>query len=421
MKLLLFALLTLILAVAAAIWAMGDPGYVLFAVGNWTLETTLALTVIVLLVVFAGVHYLLRMITGVKKFPREVKNWRHSRHERKAENTLTQGLIELAEGNWQAAEKHVVKYAEGGFNPLLNYLAAARAAQAQGDDQRRDTYLKLAHEKNPRADIAIGLTQAELQLSQNQLEQALATLRHLQQLSPKHAQVLKALTHLYRELGDWEHLLEILPVLKKRKILPEELINSYAKQAYLALLTQERHSGLAGLWSRIPPAMREDADIVTAYVQALIAAGDSDLVEPIIRQALKKSVNDPLMKLYGEIDGADPTGQLAFVESVLLNQENNASTLLTAGRLSLRNQLWGKASDYLKASIQAQPTAEAYNELGHLLEKMGDQTAATNCFRAGLKLVPGCKNSVAHQLPDSIETLESLPAGKATALEKSAP
>jgi HemY protein len=273
-------------------------------------------------------------------------------------------------------------------------LAAARAAQAQGADQRRDHYLKLAHENHPSADIAVGLTQAELQLKHNQLEQALATLRHLHQLAPKHAQVLKALASLYQQLGDWEHLLEMIPLLRKRKVMKADAIEALLQQCYLALLqTAKSGTELSALWTRIPGNAQQNENILSQYVQRLLDMEESNLAEPLLRNALRKKYSEPLLALYGKVHSTELTRQLMLVESLLVEHEHDAVVLLAAGRLALRNKLWGKARSYLEASVNVQPTTEAYNELGNLLERMGENEAAAECFRDGLKLVPGCEQS----------------------------
>ena len=61
------------------------------------------------------------------------------------------------------------------------------------------------------------LTQAELQLDRQQYEQALATLRRLEENSKDHSYALALLGRLYFRLQDWDNLAEILPRLKKHK------------------------------------------------------------------------------------------------------------------------------------------------------------------------------------------------------------
>ena len=110
---------------------------------------------------------------------------------------ITRGYIEVAEGNFAKGEKLLTRGVRESETPLLNYLAAARAAQLQGDLERRDSWLTMAYEQEPGAASAILLTQAELQISNNELEAALATLQQLREMSPRNAEALKLLAELY--------------------------------------------------------------------------------------------------------------------------------------------------------------------------------------------------------------------------------
>ena len=420
MKLLAITVITLILAVSIALFALENPGYILIAVGKWTLESTLAFAVVVLLAAFITSYYTIRFISRMRRVPGGLRFWQQRRRERKAMLSLTRGLIDLAEGHWEAAEKRVTRYVKEGHAPLLNYLAAARAAQGLGADQRRDHYLKLAHESHDGADIAVGLTQAELQLQHNQLEQALATLTHLQQLAPKHSQVLKVLAALYQQLGDWERLLELMPMLTRRKIFSSEELDKLNHQAYLSLLNsfvrQEKQKkedniqALSSTWLRIPKHYQHDKEILLAYVQRMLEFRGNHQVEPLIRYALKHRRDEQLIKLYGLVEGTDISKQLSVAEGLLAGHEGDAVALLTAGRLSLRNKLWGKARSYLEASVNAKATAEAYNELGHLLEQLGEQELASSCYEKGLRLAPGCEHTIPVHIEKAIAKPEEQPA-----------
>ena len=89
-----------------------------------------------------------------------------------------EGLTKVIEGDWKQAEKLVIKSAKHSDAPLLNYLAAAEAAQGQGDASQRDEYLKLAAEVDGQS-LAVALTRAKLQYRQQQFEQAVATLQDI--------------------------------------------------------------------------------------------------------------------------------------------------------------------------------------------------------------------------------------------------
>jgi len=146
-------------------------GYVLIRYGTLSVESSLTLAVLVIAVGFVVLYYLLRFIIGMLGLPRRLRDWRQRRQAQRARLSLQRGMIDLAEGHWEKAEKTLQKVRHSDM-PLLNYLAAARAAQQLGAHERRDEYLKLAHQSMPSADIAVGLAQAELQIGHHQLEQA---------------------------------------------------------------------------------------------------------------------------------------------------------------------------------------------------------------------------------------------------------
>ena len=207
--------LLLLTSVWVGVYLKHDPGYVLIAFHHWTIETTLCITLIGLILIFFILHTFLLLLHWTIHIPLGFHNWLTKRRIQKAQATTRRGLIEFSEGHWLEARKHLIKALPDTETPLLNYLTAARAAQETGDNKLRDDYLREAQQSMPEAKIAVELTQAQLQLANHQWEQALATLRHLQDLSPQHPYVLKLLMHLYEEVKDWPQLISLLPALKR--------------------------------------------------------------------------------------------------------------------------------------------------------------------------------------------------------------
>ncbi|MGB0361063.1 MAG: heme biosynthesis protein HemY, partial [Endozoicomonas sp.] len=56
------------------------------------------------------------------------------------------------------------------------------------------------------------------------------------------------------------------------------------------------------------------------------------------------------------------------------------------GRLALKNELWGKAREYLETSLRLRKCVDVYNELGHLLTQLDEFEASARHFQRGLKL-----------------------------------
>ncbi len=388
MRILIASIIGLLVAVVATLWVKEDNGYILIGYGHWTIEGSLALFLLTGAMLFILSYVLLRSLARLWAMPDQLQGWNGRRLATRARHSLTQGLLELAEGNWKTAEQHLTQHASQSETPLLNYLAAARAAQLQGEDERRDDYLQLAHESMPAADVAVGLTQAELQLAHQQYEQALATLTHLRGLSPKHSYVLTLLKRLYVNLGEWERLEELLPELRRRKAVSEAEYQALEIQVYrerMASMNSDPEA-LEQLWQRMPKTLRQHPPLMKSYVSLQIALNEGLRVAPLITEALKRQWDPELVRLYGRIDSGDVSHHLTSAEAWLKERPQDADLLLTLALLCLRNKLWGKARSYLEASIGISPKVEAYQELGMLLEQMGELEKALECFRIGLGL-----------------------------------
>jgi HemY protein len=386
--LLIAAFLTLFATVAMTLAVKQDNGYVLIGYGSWTVEGSLALFCLAILLLFLLAYFAIRTVSRLWHMPEQVAEWRRKRRNLRARQALTRGLVELAEGRWKVAERHLTRNVTQSETPLLNYLAAARAAQLQGAHTRRDDYLHLAHESMPSADVAVGLTQAELQLAHQQYEQALATLMHVRSLSPKHNYVLTLLKKLYENLGEWKKLEEMMPELKRRKVVSESDYQTLESRVYRERLKQESPTleGLVRYWQTVPKNIRQQQQMLIHYCKYMMALDAGSRIEPLIVSSLQREWNNELVSLYGHIELANPSHQLAVAEAWLKNHQEDPMLLLTLARLSLQNKLWGKARSYLEASIGISPTPESYQQLGLLLERLGEEEGASRCFRAGLAL-----------------------------------
>lgn len=390
---LLASLVALMLGIMAAVAVLKDNGYILIGYDAWTVESSLALFILLNMILFGVLYAVIRFLVRLWKTPTDIKTWHHHRQLRLARKSLTQGLLQMAEGDWKGAEKRLLKHAANAETPLLNYLAAARAAQLQGAHERRDSYLQLAHESMPSADVAVGLTQAELQLAHQQLEQALATLNHLKNIAPKHIYVLKLLSELYQQLDDWKQLKALLPELKKRKACNPDELEKLETRVHQYSLQQGAARDIIGLehaWKQIPRAQRRNSTLVIDYARHLLSLDENDkaihAVDQHIKQQQENSWNEDLLGLFGNINAEDASAQLSVAEKWLKFQPGNAALLFMLGRLSLKAKLWGKARSYLESSLDILPTSHAFHELGNLLDQMGENDLASDCYKKGLNM-----------------------------------
>ncbi len=386
MKSAIIVLAVLLLTPVLAHWLLEDPGYVLLHFRGYAIQTSIP----ILLTLLVALYVVTRILVRVWRAPKQLGEYAAQRNARKSQERLARGLIDMAEGNWARGERLLSLGARKSERPFLNYLSAARAAQLQGETERRDTWLKMAYEQSPKATAAVLLTQADLQIQDGNHEQALATLQKLEESRPGHPQGLALQAKLYKELSDWDNLALLLPELQKNKALTKGEVNElhgWVAQERLVQAAQNKDLELAQrTWNSLPKPLQQPATI-KFYAQALAACDEEDLAVTTLQKAIKNTWDDDLVAVYGDIESPDSNRQLQQAEGWLKQRGENPTLLVTAAKLCMQNELWGKARSYLESSLGLRADAEAYQLYGALLEHFGEAENASDAFRSGLKLV----------------------------------
>ncbi len=376
----LLLLLALALGAIGAHWLLGDQGYVLVDVRGWTLETSVPGLVIALVLLYV----LIRLLSWLFRAPRRMGQAVGEYRARRAQRHLDHAFAAIAEGQWGRGEKLLGRAARGPAS-LAGYLAAARAAQEQQAVERRDEWLRLAYEADPSATPAVLLTQAELQLDYGQLEEALATLRQLEQRNATHPRGLVLQARVLERLGDWAALDALLPRLRSAKVLDAEVLAQLeVRVAQASLEGAADAAALEQAWKALGRKLRQRPEMVESYARNGVRRGASAQVEAVLRKALKSSWSASLVTLYGRLETADSTTQLATLEKWLNERPEDAELLLACGRLCVRSELWGKARSYLETSLAIRPLPETWRIYGELLVRLGESGAASEAFRQGL-------------------------------------
>jgi HemY protein len=137
----------------------------------------------------------------------------------------------------------------------------------------------------------------------------------------------------------------------------------------------------------LPSELRGAPAISAERARALARLGRADEAERELKAALKRNWHPALVQAYGEVHGADLAKQLKQAETWLKAHPDDAPLLLAAARLSMANDLPGKARSYLESSLAVAPLPDAYALYGRLLMQLGEDERALTAFRAGLGLM----------------------------------
>ncbi|WP_299182137.1 heme biosynthesis HemY N-terminal domain-containing protein [uncultured Neptuniibacter sp.] len=397
----LFLLLLLILTTGALVGEMmvKDPGYVLLAYNQTTVETSLWVLLVALVIGFILLHWSVNLLTRTQLPTARLKAWKESRHQLISRRKTLKGLASLSEGNWAQAQKQLSQAAERSDLPLINYLAAARAAHEQNNEQATDALLQKARNSTPEAEVTVAISQAEIQMARGQLEPCLATLLRLRTLAPKNTYVMKLLKDIYLRLNDWHALSKLLPLLDKHQALKGDELSELSSQCYRQILEEsinnlpvetsvdDRLKELGKTWQALPSEQTRDSNLVQRYTELLVSLGAENRAEQNLKDLIKRNWDEQLVTLYGRINGENTKKQLDTARGWLKKHPESPALLLTMGRLSLQNQHWGQAVKYFEQSLELNPSAEALAELARLLRHLGDDERAQQLLQQNLNLV----------------------------------
>lgn len=405
----LFFIVLLMLVLPALLFSTleNGAGYVLIAVGDTTVEMAFLMAVVLNLLAFAALYFLIAALRSLLSTRRGVLGWAKNQRKQRGLNRTTQGLIAFVEGRWDYARKSLDKAADNASTPLVNYLFAARASSAMGDAKAVDAYLKQAELSTEGADVAIGLTQAELQIHNGQYEQALATLLRAKKIANHHPVVLSLLAKVYRQLNDWDSLLKLLPNMRKFHALPAPELSDFERDVCCAKLVraadEKQRESLMACWKQLPGDMRKDLAVIECYANCLLSIDAHDEAERVLRYHLQRQYQSRLIKLYGLTAAQASDKQLAFANKLLKLHGEDPGLLLALARIEISHGKTTEAKQHLQQSVELGGVEGVFAELGAIAASEGDYRKSSEYYSKALE-AQAASASLAAALPLAVES-----------------
>lgn len=398
MKKMLFIIVAVLSFVVWVMWSQPeDGGYLLIAFGSKTVEMSLWFAAMLVILTWFTVWLILRLLSGTLHVTRNISGYLSFGGSERAQKRTNSGLIDYIEGNWLQARKKLIRAAPKVEAPLINYLTAARSAYEMGDRAEADRLLALASKTGPDSELAVALVQARMDLLSKNYDQCLANLLRIKNQAPQNPVVLDLLRQVYIARQDWDALQGIFDRLRSYKIgsaeeltqleikLHSERLKREGEQCRL-LLQGDRLPRLRAAWDKVPVNLQKNSDLLAVYTRQLAINSEDQEAEQIIRKALAREWHPDMVYVYGRIRGRDAKQQLRTAEDWLRTHHRDAGLLLTLGRLSLRNHVWGSARDYFNESLRIKRDPEVYAELARLLEHLGEQQKSADFYQQALSL-----------------------------------
>ena len=377
-------------AVAFALAGRFSEGYVLVVYPPWRAEISLVLFMFALAAAFGVAYLATRLIGHALALPAQVRAFRERRKREQAQSALASALQCYFEGRYARAEKEAALAWETGAVPGIAALVAARAAHQMREYERRGQWLERAAATGESLHAARLLTQAELALDERDFIGARNALRSMHGTGPRNIATALMLLRAERGAQNWEEVLRLAALLAKRGALAPAIAEEHRVQAHIELLAREAgdRASLEARLRRIASADQLHPRVAAAVARRAAALGDAALGREFIERSLGAEWNAALVALYGDIDKletakrqAEARARIERAERWLREHAEDALLLATLGRLCMAAELWGKAQNYLEASLSFGPSRAAHQELARLAEREGRAAEAQKHFR----------------------------------------
>jgi HemY protein len=391
MRTLFWILAIVAVAVALALVADYNTGYVLLIYPPYRIELSLNLMLVLLTAGFFAGYGALRLAVHTLHLPAYVREFRLERRRASGREALVDALLAFNEGRYGKAEKFAAIALGTDESPVVAALLAARAAHAMKAYDKRDGYLTQAERLAPNQATARLMTQAELLLDQRRTQEALSVLKVIHTLAPRLTAAIRLELKAQQQLKNWDQVAALVGQLEKREAIDpvqavQLKINAYAENLKRKSLDL---GSLKDYWQKIPASDRLNSKIALAAARQFLALGECQAATEIIGASLEEQWDSDLVRLFGNCVGKDVLKQIERAENWLKGHGHDAALLLALGRLCTRQELWGKAQSYLEASLSIESTAEAHLALAQLLEKTDRPEEACRHYRESLTSLAG--------------------------------
>ena len=343
--------------ITAAIFFADHPGQVEIVWRGWQVETSvgvLAAAAVLAGLAIALLFWLLSLILGS---PRAFLRHRRERRRRAGYRALTRGMVAVAAGDSQEAQRCARRADALLADPPLTLLLSAQAAQLGGDETAAKKFFTAMLERPEMEFLGLrGLLNQALRAGDRgtalRLTERAATLR------PDTTWAVESLFELEAREGRWDAALETLAQAVKRRIIPRERARHHRgvilyELSLGALASGDRARGrnLAAQAQALTPDLAAPA---AHHARMLLQDGRTGPAAKAIERAWRTIPHPDLAQVYGAIrDGAPPLDRLKRFERLAAQNPDARETHLAVAEAALEAQLWGEARRHLDRALSA--------------------------------------------------------------------
>ncbi len=390
MKLLLLVLLFLS-AIAISPVLIGEKGYILIAMGDLTVESTVVTATIMLTLAFIALLMVLKFFRGGLNFSFAAWNKIAFANRRKALRDLNKGIAAYVLGDYKQAEHLLAKSAEASSLEHIAYLIAADAAQKQALKPNTEHYLALLEQKTNTLKVA-GLEAILIKIKLLIGQQNYAQARQVIDEHHKHIGHDARLLSLEIELSlieqRFDYVIKQLNAAKKQKSIDGQTITRWQQQAFYgafnSLVKQQDNTALMEFWQQLTKKDKHNEVIVLAYCRVLAENQINQPLAKILLPILKKGADTHLLASVRTLPITQADSLMAAAQKHLHSEPHNALWLSLVAHFATASQQWSLAEKAFNSLVNLE--GQPYDKVdllafSQVLEQQGQLDKANQVLR----------------------------------------
>lgn len=393
----IFWLFFICICLACGFFISNYPGEVTIVLADYSVRLNFVSWLLISLAVALIIIYGLRLIIFLARSGKIRQNHLHKKWQKQLDKNYRKGTNELNQGHYAKAEKYLVRAAQyaikKGDDPALYFSHAARAADQQGGDWRRDEYLIKARQygSDKQSLFTAKMATAEVNLENGKFAQAQELLEALHLEEPRNQKVLLLLDRAYHEQEKWQDAWTLLYKLKP--FLAEDEFQK--KQTHYAQLmlrdtaAVESFNALEEQWKKLPKDIRRDPAMIIEYSTALVQNNHPEEAEKLLALEINKTHDETLLQAYGQLPRGNFERQLKNMLKWESFYQNPALFYFVKAQIAYKAQDFETANEAIQKSINAAPKRSAFALWGMIQEARNQPAAALIAYRCGISQSEG--------------------------------
>lgn len=348
--------------IAISPFLIDEKGYILIAMGNFTIESTVVTALIMLVLSFLGLLLLLKVFRGGLKFGSFTWNKLVFANRRKALREFNQGIAAYLLKDYSQAEQLMAKCAEASGQPKLAWLVAASAASKQSENINAPSnsahYLKLISENGEHeqsVNLETVLITADLFMQHKAYHQAREVIDDNHKLIGHDARLLSLEINLCIVEQRNQAAADYLVSARKQKTITAQTIFTWETLVFNALFSEKivnvDQQNLHDYWQGLAKKVKQSEAVLMAYCQVL---AENQLIEPLnklLLPKLKKETSDTFIKGIRSLPTKNAAELITVVQKHLQKQPDSGKWLSILGHLACASEQWDMADKAFNALL----------------------------------------------------------------------